>query len=252
MKQSFLVIAAGILMLTSCVSSKKYKTANASIETLNGQVSSLNTKVAEQDKLIGQLKEENIQHAKEAEKCRLAEEALKQRINNLNAALAEQGTSLQKIRQEAETALTQFADEGVEVTYKNGLVYISMQDKLLFPSGSVTLNQDGIDALKIVADVVQKYSKVGIIVVGNTDTDGVGKGYKDNWSLSTERANTVVRIFRDKYGIDPVRLTAAGRSKYNPVIENTTAENKARNRRTQIILNPDLSRLWDLMENSSQ
>jgi chemotaxis protein MotB len=127
-----------------------------------------------------------------------------------------------------------------------------MQDKLLFPSGSVTLNKEGVDALKIVADVVQDYPKVKIYVVGNTDTDGVGKGYKDNWSLSTERANTVVRIFRDKYGIDPGRLTAAGRSKYNPVIENTTAENKARNRRTEIILNPDLSRLWDMMEKSQK
>jgi chemotaxis protein MotB len=252
MKQIFLISAVAIMAFASCVSSKKYKSLNDQVTVLNSQVASKDQQIAEKDKLIGQLKEENIQASKEAAACRLAEQELKQKVANLNAALAEQGTSLEQIRKNAEEALAKFDDAGADVYYKNGLVYISLQDKLLFPSGSVTLNKDGVDALKIVADVVQDYPKVKIYVVGNTDTDGVGKGYKDNWSLSTERANTVVRIFRDKYGIDPGRLTAAGRSKYNPVIENTTAENKARNRRTEIILNPDLSRLWDLMEKSNK
>jgi chemotaxis protein MotB len=92
---------------------------------------------------------------------------------------------------------------------------------------------------------------VKIIVVGNTDSDGTGKSFKDNWSLSTERANTVVRLFRDKYGIDPARLTSAGKSKYDPVAVNTTAANKALNRRTEIIINPNFSQLWDAVETTN-
>ncbi len=251
MKTIILITVAAVISLASCVSSKKYKTVNDQVAQLNSQMASQEKQIAEKDKMISELKEENIQYSKEAERCRLVEQELKQKVENLNAALAEQGTSLKQIRSSAEEALKKFDDAGVDVYYKNGLVYISLADKLLFPSGSVTLNKEGVEALKIVADVVQDYPKVKIYVVGNTDTDGVGKGYKDNWSLSTERANTVVRIFRDMYGIDPGRLTAAGRSKYNPVIENTTDENKARNRRTEIILNPDLSRLWDMMEKSN-
>jgi chemotaxis protein MotB len=248
MKYVLLVTAMSGIILSSCSTGKKLEAANGQIQSLTSQVESQSKKLAENEKLISELKTENIQYSKEAENCRKLEMAMRDRVEKLNGALAEQGTSLQKIYAQAQSALQKFEDAGVDVTYKNGLVHISMQDKLLFPSGSVTLNKDAYEALKLVADVVQDFSNVKIIVVGNTDGDGVGKAYKDNWSLSTERANTVVRLFRDKYGIDPVRLTAAGKSKYNPVAPNTTAENKAQNRRTEIILNPDLSKLWDLME----
>ena len=85
------------------------------------------------------------------------------------------------------------------------------------------------------------------IIVGNTDTIPV-KGVADNWSLSTERANSVVRVLHDIYYINPIRLTAAGRGKYNPVAVNDTPEGREKNRRIEIILNPDLSRLWELSE----
>ena len=89
---------------------------------------------------------------------------------------------------------------------------------------------------------------VTCIIVGNTDTTHV-KGIADNWSLSTERANAVVRILYETYNINPARLTSAGRGKYNPVADNSTEEGREKNRRIEIILNPDLSRLWELSEN---
>jgi len=251
MKKALWVIAVAGSLLSGCGTSKKLEAANGQIETLKSQVESQTSKIAENSKLISQIKEENIQYSKEAENCRKLEYALRQRVEKINSALAVQGTSLQKIFEQTRDALTKFEDAGADVKYKNGLIYVSLQDRLLFPQGSTKLKPEGYEALQLVSGVVQQYHTVKIIVVGNTDSDGVGKAFKDNWSLSTERANTVVRLFRDKYGIDPARLTAAGKSKYDPVATNTTADNKALNRRTEIIINPNFSALWEAVETAN-
>jgi len=158
------------------------------------------------------------------------------------------GISMKEIRRKAAAALVQFANAGVDVTYKNGLVYISMQDELLFNPGSAKLGKNGQEALAVVAQVLNDNPNLKIYVIGNTDSIKVTKGYTDNWSLSTERANNVVRVLRDQYLVTMDRVTSAGRGKYDPVADNSTAEGRAKNRRTDIILNPDLSRLWDLID----
>ena len=91
---------------------------------------------------------------------------------------------------------------------------------------------------------MNEFPKLKVVVVGNTDTVHV-KGVKDNWSLSTERANGVVRVLSKDYSVDPMRLMAAGKSKFNPVADNSTAEGRAKNRRTEIVLNPDWERIWE-------
>jgi len=98
------------------------------------------------------------------------------------------------------------------------------------------------------ANALNGYPDLKVIVVGNTDDVMYKKGAMDNWTLSTDRANGVVRILRDDYKVDPVRLTAAGKSKYNPIADNSTKEGKAKNRRTEIILNPDLEKIWDSVQ----
>lgn len=251
MKKGLWAIAVAGTLLSACGTSKKLEAANGQIKSLTSQVESQSAKIAESDKLIGQLKEENIQYSKEAENCRKIENALRQRVEKINSALAVQGTSIQQILERTRDAVKKFEDAGAEVRYKNGLIYVSLQDKLLFPQGSTKLKPEGYEALQLVSDVVQQYYTVKIIVVGNTDADGAGKAFKDNWSLSTERANTVVRLFRDKYGIDPARLTSAGKGKYDPVAANTTAANKALNRRTEIIINPNFSALWEAVETAN-
>src|SRR5262249_12049338 len=140
-----------------------------------------------------------------------------------------------------------FKDKGVEVYYKGGLVYVDMEDNLLYKSGSASLGEDGKKALGMLASALNDYPKLKVIVVGNTDDKLVKKG-GDNWSLSTERANGVVRILRDAYQVDPTRLTSAGKGKYAPVADNTTEEGRAKNRRTEIVLNPDLDRLWESVQ----
>jgi chemotaxis protein MotB len=126
-----------------------------------------------------------------------------------------------------------------------------MKDNLLYKSGSAKLSEDGKKALGNLASVLSEMPKLKVIVVGNTDTMHV-KGVADNWSLSTERANGVVRALVKEYGIDPARLTAAGKGKFNPVADNSTEEGRAKNRRTEIVLNPDWERLWESVKKEKQ
>jgi len=249
MKQVFsftaLIIFSSILV--SCGTGKKLSAANAENARLNSVVTDQAGKLSENQKEITQLKTENIEYGKEAEDCRKAKAAIAERYDNLNRNLAEKGTSMKKIQEKALAAISKFEDAGAEVTYKNGLVHINFQDNFFFKSGSSTIGVKGREALNIVAEVLRENTGVTAIIVGNTDTISV-KGVADNWSLSTERANAVVRVLHNTYNIDPARLTSAGKSKFNPIVPNATAEGRERNRRIEIILNPDLSRLWELIE----
>jgi len=247
MKKSVLAFAVAAMMLASCGTSKKLESANAQIASLNGQVATLNTKVADCDKQVAQLKTENIQYGKEAEDCRKAKEAIKQRMDNLNAALAEQNTSMKQIQENIEKDFKPFEDLGATVTYQDGLVHVNFTDKFFFKTGSSKIGTYGRVSLNTVAQVLRDFPRVTCYIIGNTDTLHV-KGVADNWSLSTERANAVVRILIDTYNINPIRLTSAGKGKYNPVASNDTPEGREKNRRIEIIFNPDLEKLWELSE----
>lgn len=247
MKKYLLVLTAAGFIFTSCGTSKKLKAANTQIGDLNNQVTALNAKVAHDQKQIDQLKAENIQYGKEAEACRKAKAAVAERYENIEKNLAEKGTSMKQIQEKAQAAIGKFEDAGATVTYKNGMVHINFEDRFFFKSGSSTVGPKGREALNTVAEVLRDNPGVTAIIVGNTDTISV-KGIADNWSLSTERANAVVRVLHDTYNINPARLTAAGRSKFNPVASNDTPEGREKNRRIEIIINPDLSRIWGLME----
>jgi len=110
------------------------------------------------------------------------------------------------------------------------------------------LGAKGQEALAVVAQVLNDNPNLKIYVVGHTDSVKVTKGFTDNWSLSTERANSVVRVLRDQYQVTMDRVTSAGQGKYDPVADNSTPEGRAKNRRTDIILNPDLSRFWEMID----
>lgn len=247
MKQALLSITVASVLFTSCVSSKKYKSVNAQNAALNSQVAGLNAKVADNEKQINQLKAENIQYGNEAEDCRKMKAAVNQKMENFNKALAEKGTSMKQIEAKIETAINKFEDAGATVTYKSGRVHVNFEDDFFFRSGSSTVGPRGREALNTVAEVMRENPGITVTIVGNTDTMHV-KGIADNWSLSTERANAVVRVLHDTYYINPARLTAAGRGKYNPVASNATEAGREKNRRIEIVFNPDLDRIWDLME----
>ncbi len=242
------IASSGIVLLASCSHSKQLIAAkDAEISSLNSQLSAANAKLADGEKTIAQLKTENTAYGKEAEDCRKTKAAIAEKFDNLNKNLAEQGLSLQKIRDKAADAISKFEDAGATVTYKNGLVHINFEDRFFFKKNSAVVGVKGREALNTVAQVMRDNPNITAIVVGNTDTLSI-KGVADNWTLSTERANAVVRVLDNVYYINPARLTAAGRSKFNPIASNDTEEGRMKNRRIEIILNPDLSRLWDMME----
>lgn len=247
-KQSYLLaLVVGAIAITSCGSSKKLEAANTENARLQKMVAEQSQTLASNEKLVSQLKSENASFSKEAADCRQVKEAIVQKFENLNKNLAAQGTSVEEIRSQVAASISKFQDAGATVTYKNGLIHIVFEDKFFFKSGSSTIGVNGRESLNIVAEVMRKYPGVTTTIVGNTDNTDL-KGNIDNWTLSTERANAVVRVLETSYYVDPRRLTAAGKGKFSPIADNTTAEGKAKNRRIEIIFNPDLSRIWNLID----
>lgn len=237
-------IAIGSITLVSCGASKKMTAENA---RLNSVVTDQAAKITAGESAISQLKTENMAYGKEAEDCRKLKATIQEKFDNINRNLAEKGTSMKKIEQKFEDAVSKFEDAGATVTYKNGLVHVNYTNDFFFQKNSTAIGVKGREALNTVAEVMRENPGVTVYIVGHTDTLTI-KGKADNWSLSTERANEVVRVLYHTYNINPARLTAAGKSKFSPVADNATEEGRSKNRRIEIIINPDLSRLWDMME----
>lgn len=246
MKQTMMALAACVL-LASCGASKKLKSANEQIQALNTKVEDMGKQLAQNEKTISELKAENLQYGKEAENYRKIEEELRQKKAKLDQALAARGTSLEDIEAKAQRAVQQLQEAGCEVTYRNGRFHILVPDSYSYQVGSSSIGPKGREALNVVAQVMYDNPGVQTMIVGHTDTSQV-KGVADNWTLSTERANNVVRVLSNVYNINPKRLTAAGKSKFDPAVPNNTPEGMARNRRIEIIMNPDLDRIWDLID----
>lgn len=240
-------LAIAAMAITSCGTGKKLEAANTENVRLQKMVTEQSQTIAGNEKVISQLKTENVAYGKEAADCRQVKDAIAQKFENLNKNLAAQGTSIEEIRSHVAESIGKFQDAGATVEYKNGLIHIVFDDKFFFKAGSATIGAQGREALNIVADVMRKYPGVKTVIVGNTDNTDL-KGNIDNWTLSTERANAVVRVLEISYYVDPKRLTAAGNGKYNPIADNATAEGRAKNRRIEIIFNPDLSRIWNLLD----
>lgn len=171
------------------------------------------------------------------------------RVKELEDIIAQKDAAVRALKDRIAQALLGFKDKGLTVEQRNGKIYVSLEAKLLFPSGSTVVNAEGKQALIDLANVVKEEEDITILVEGHTDTDPLnGAGaIKDNWDLSVMRATSVVRIMTDEAGMDEAMLTAAGRGEYMPIAENTTAEGKAKNRRIEVILTPNLDRLFEII-----
>jgi chemotaxis protein MotB len=173
-----------------------------------------------------------------------------QRLAQMRQLMDQQRQAIESLRSRMVNALVNFRPEELTVSVKNGKVYVSLQEGLLFPSGSATVNPRGREALSNVAQALNANPEINVMIEGHTDSIPMKGRYEDNWALSTARSTAIVRILTDTYGLDPLRVTASGRSKYEPVDSNTTAEGRARNRRTEIILAPKLDEIMRLLEQS--
>ncbi|MBS2209890.1 OmpA family protein [Carboxylicivirga mesophila] len=172
------------------------------------------------------------------------------RLIELEEMLTRKDDAMRSLKQTISDALTGFSGDELQVHMKDGKVYVSLEEKLLFQSGRYELNQQGAIALEKIARVLEQNEDIDILVEGHTDHvpyNGRGE-LKDNWDLSVKRATSVVRILLDDSEINPRRITAAGRSKYIPLIEGNDAAALQKNRRTEIILTPRWSEVFELLE----
>ncbi|TYP96696.1 chemotaxis protein MotB [Sphingobacterium allocomposti] len=141
----------------------------------------------------------------------------------------------------------------VDVKVLKGVVYISLSDNMLYKSGSYEISERAGETLSKIAKIIQDYKEYDVQIEGNTDTDPISKpNIRNNWDLSTLRASSVVQALQQQYGVDPKRLTAGGRGEYNPIADNSTPEGKARNRRTQIIITPKLDQFMELIDKAPE
>lgn len=174
-----------------------------------------------------------------------------QRVNELENILAEKEKTVNELRDKVAAALFGFENNGLTIEIRNGKVYVSLDESLLFASGSWSVNAKGRDALIKLAKVLENNTDVNILIEGHTDNvpfRGSGQ-VKDNWDLSVMRATAIVKIIVENSNVDANRLMAAGRSEYHPVDNSNTTAGRAKNRRTEIILTPKLDELFQLLEN---
>lgn len=241
------LLFASLILSGGCSSPKKLKAANGQIGELTQQNTQLKSQVTTLQSDVAGCMESNKTIREELNSTKAESKRTQEKLDAAQAVLTEQYEILQQVQNKIDAALANFKDKGVEVYFKKGLVFVSMEDQLLYKTGSAKLGDGGIKALEGLAVVLNEYPNLRVIVLGNTD-DVKFKNGIDNWTLSTERANGVVRVLVSQCKMDPLRLTSAGKGKFNPVADNSTAIGKAKNRRTDIILNPNLDHLWDNIE----
>ncbi len=175
-------------------------------------------------------------------------EEQQKRLESLQKLIDQQRSVVENLHKTIDNALGQYKAEDLDVYVKNGKVYVSLQEKLLFKSGSAVVGKDGVEALGKIAQVLNTDPKIQILVEGHTDSIPIRRTFEDNWALSTARAVSIVRILTSNYQVDPARVIASGHSYFDPRDSNSTPEGRSLNRRTEIILSPNLDELYRLMQ----
>jgi chemotaxis protein MotB len=174
------------------------------------------------------------------------------RLAELQSVLAKKDSATKSLKEAVTKALLGFQNNGLTVQTKNGKVYVSMEEQLLFASGSTNVEKRGEDALKQLAQVLEKNKDINVLVEGHTDDVAISgtlpSGAKDNWELSVLRATSVTKIILKGSSLEPSRITAAGRGPYFPLDAAKTADARKKNRRTEIILSPKLDELLKVLE----
>ncbi len=229
------------------------------IESLKGNIDSLNKSITDIEKKYNELSGEKLSQAEQFnlalkqksqeldEKARMLAEREKS-LNELQQVIARQDSITKRLNDVLRNALLGFNSDELSVEVKNGKVYVSMSDKLLFKSGSAAVEAKGKEAIKMLAGVLEKNLDIDILIEGHTDNVPIKTAvYQDNWDLSVARATSIVRILTVEYKIEPTRLTASGKGEYSPRASNETPEGRALNRRTEIILSPKLDEIMKLL-----
>ena len=229
----------------------KHQNLQESYDVLSTQSSNkLAEQAAKNQELLKQLEEKEQKLAAEStrlEKLQKELDAKAEQINELQELISAKETQMQKLKTAISNALHNFEGKGLTVEHKNGKIYVSMENKLLFNSGSWAVGSEGKDAVEKLASVLAENADINVLIEGHTDNVPYkGSTLLDNWDLSVKRATAIVRILENR-GVSPKQITAAGRSKFVPVDTNETTEGKAKNRRIEIILAPNLDEISKLL-----
>ena len=288
-----ILVASSSLLLFSCVSSKKFKTAQADYttletkyKTLEGDMSDCSTEKAtlarekaalereialqktrmkDLDDQVAFLKSNNNQAIKQLEDLSVITasqaESIKKSMENIGAKdnyimtlqqqMAHKDSLNMALVMNLKGAIGNLDDEDINIKVDKGVVYIDISDKLLFTTGKYDVTNNAKVVLGKVAAVLKNQPDIEFMVEGHTDNvpfRGGGGLVKDNWDLSVKRATAVVRLLQNDYGLDPARMAAAGRGEYKPIADNSTKEGKAANRRTRIVILPQLDQFFQLLE----
>lgn len=219
----------------------------ADTASLNGQLADLRAKYSEMDGNYAKLRSNSSNEIN-----KLSEDLKKreQRLKEVEEVLRKRDEATNKLKAKLQEALLGFAKNGLTVEVRNGKVYVSLTDKLLFPSGSIIIDEKGKQALTQLATVLKQQPEINIAVEGHTDSQKINNlgQIKDNWDLSVLRATSVVRFLTEEQKVESVRMTATGKGEFQPLAPNTNAENRSKNRRIEIVLSPKLDELYDLIK----
>ena len=277
----FLFVPCLALVLTGCVSKKKYAELQGQYDKLKTEQQSLQNDYQEakvsiaeytsdRNSLAARLAEEKQRNKELQEAYKKLQGSYQENVSqgqvNISKLVDEINASNKFIKQLVEAksksdslnqaltnkltrSLTREEMNDVDVQVLKGVVYISLADNMLYKSGSYEIGERAGETLSKIAKIIMDYKDYDVLVEGNTDNVPISqKNIRNNWDLSALRASSVVQALQNQYGVDPKRLSAAGRGEYNPVASNNTEKGKQRNRRTQIIITPQLDQFMDLID----
>ena len=277
----FLFVPCLALMLNGCVSKKKYAELQGQYDKLKTEQQSLQNDYQEakvsiaeytsdRNSLAARLEEEKQRNKELQEAYKKLQGSYQENVSqgqvNISKLVDEINASNKFIKQLVEAksksdslnqaltnkltrSLTREEMNDVDVQVLKGVVYISLADNMLYKSGSYEIGERAGETLSKIAKIIMDYKDYDVLVEGNTDNVPISqKNIRNNWDLSALRASSVVQALQNQYGVDPKRLSAAGRGEYNPVASNNTEKGKQRNRRTQIIITPKLDQFMDLID----
>lgn len=273
----FLAIALLASAFTSCVvlSPKKYKALLARQDSLNNGWSASQLSGGTLEKTVAKLKRDTadlygrlnelqgkydaidgnytkLKSNSSSAISKLSDDLKKreQRLKEVEDVLRKRDEASNKLKEKLQEALLGFTKSGLTVEMKNGKVYVSLTDKLLFPSGSIVIDEKGKQALSQLAKVLKEQPEIIIAVEGHTDSQKINNlgQIKDNWDLSVLRSTSVVRFLTETEKVPGIRLTATGKGEFQPLDSNSSAEGRSKNRRIEIVLSPKLDELYNLIK----
>ncbi len=265
----FGAVAIGAALLSSCVSRGKYNTLldeynstkvslaeskayNKSLDAMLAEAKANNQQLKDNlaalqgtlDQSIAQNSQGNVNISKLVDEINASNKYIKQLI-----AAKDRSDSLNMVLTNNLTrSLSRDELKDVDVKVLKGVVYISLADNMLYKSGSYEISDRAMETLSKIAKIIKDYKDYDVMVEGNTDNVPINRtNIRNNWDLSALRASSVVQVLQNKFGIDPKRLSAAGRGEYRPIADNSTESGRQRNRRTEIIITPNLDQFMDLI-----